>query len=113
LADEFGEACDGHVALRFVLDAIDAARYGSVVRGCALAIRAFMREGYFDAVGEAREGYVKLRVVCSEMLEGLAAGGDDCRLQLRGDIVFDAGCVRKVASRSSHGCCQSGIGANL
>lgn len=113
MADEFGEACDGHVALRFVLDAIDAARYGSVVRGCALAIRAFMREGYFDAVGEAREGYVKLRVVCSEMLEGLAAGGDDCRLQLRGDIVFDAGCVRKVASRSSHGCCQSGIGANL
>jgi len=69
-----------------------------------------MREGHFDPVGEAREAYIQVRMVFAEITEGLAAGGDHCRLKLSDGFVFDTGRVGQVARRASYGRRQPRIG---
>jgi hypothetical protein len=104
LADVLGEARDRYLSLRFVLDAIDSAQYSTspdanagLRRGLCDRVQAdgwshipFVREGDFNAIGEAREGYVQVRMTFRQMLERFSARRDHGCLQLRRGVILHA-----------------------
>jgi len=123
LADVFREPRNRYVALRFVLNAIDATENRRLT-GCATAGRyesrhgvqpdgrcrfCFMRERNFNAIGMAAEGDIQSRMFFGQRREGLLASGDYRFLELRGSVIFQAGNVPEIARNTANRSRKSGV----
>lgn len=71
-----------------------------------------MREGNFEAIGEARKINFQMRILAGQMVEGFQAGFNHRGFQPGDRIALQARGVRKEAGYPASRRCQPGIGVN-
>ncbi len=125
MAEVLGQACDGLVAVGFVLQAVYTRQRGEIfsavyfLRGnagnrvhtdCGACV--LMGQRNFEAIREARKINLQMRMLPGQMLERFQARFDDRGLQPGGGLAFETGGIRKETGYATRRRSQPGVGVN-